>query len=767
MKLQHRSCAFSPFGPKRLAFQNGAPEHAPPAAPTETGHGQTPGATGESVDQFTVTDLQNRKNKALGEIREKIKHPGVQKEAQDELNAKLHPLEQELAKIQNEKTARIAGIKSEVATSIQDVLQQQRAFIDAQVEGMSFTYTPSRPLDEYDATVEEAKNVVKIFDAYRAGAAPEGTVEPPKGGQNNALIFSIKLNQQTAKKLRYPDDTVKMVSIVNGAISESFSNKELSAELQKATAYNEAFEKWQKGDPEGWEFTFDYGDPKQTQTVDLSYFKFMKREDVTYEHIKQYNIDVNNGTIPSSDLKPPPLFNPYLETDTTIISTVKLDANGRIIKQNETTNEVSIVSHEVVSSSTKKFNSDGQLVEKTSVEWENFNQKKVQKKTTVEYYPAEKGKEAKVKKLETSENGVIVQTQTFSETGELNEEMRTVVGCPGIEAVTSVHTFSGADGKVHMGYATVMKIQEGDHTVEVPNYFLWKELHPGNSDYAAYKKFLAGVLVKDGQPDYVRIHAFANTMFQFMEDRDTFSDHADRIRAPDKMALSTDLGIDLETNFSRRSDALAKFGGRMIGDCEDYAFFLRDVLRAGNVQPQPRVLTIPGHAETVYVFKDNEGKYHSASFGTFGVDVDGKRVGGDGDRAFNSSKHSQTAGFSTPDRALEVLQAKWHCKVSGQPSMENGRLMEGPLDDRHVTEMHMASTQEGIEHIIGRIHRFGVPTREGTTTFKIVEGDKGWAKVFLDSHDQPIYNYPPARSPIAVFTPVAPVDLTGASPPQS
>lgn len=78
----------------------------------------------------------------------------------------------------------------------------------------------------------------------------------------------------------------------------------------------------------------------------------------------------------------------------------------------------------------------------------------------------------------------------------------------------------------------------------------------------------------------------------------------------------------------RRTEEYENGGARyMRGDCDDYAFLARDILRRQG--KNAHVVYIPGHAICVWAEKDAEGEYHARAEDTFGFDHNGNRYGRD------------------------------------------------------------------------------------------------------------------------------------------
>ena len=88
--------------------------------------------------------------------------------------------------------------------------------------------------------------------------------------------------------------------------------------------------------------------------------------------------------------------------------------------------------------------------------------------------------------------------------------------------------------------------------------------------------------------------------------------------------------------------------GRILGDCDDWAFFAREVLRRQG--KLAHALSCPSHATCIWVEKRPDGKYDAYSIGTFGLDKNGQRGG--------SGKNAQD-GYPTIREALQAIASKF------------------------------------------------------------------------------------------------------------
>ena len=92
-------------------------------------------------------------------------------------------------------------------------------------------------------------------------------------------------------------------------------------------------------------------------------------------------------------------------------------------------------------------------------------------------------------------------------------------------------------------------------------------------------------------------------------------------------------------------------GGKMIGDCDDFAFLAREILNRQNPSKNAEVLIIPSHAVCVW-FEQNGDKYHAYSIGTFGFDQDGHRT-------TNPDVLNRSTGFDSLEEAINAITKKF------------------------------------------------------------------------------------------------------------
>lgn len=97
--------------------------------------------------------------------------------------------------------------------------------------------------------------------------------------------------------------------------------------------------------------------------------------------------------------------------------------------------------------------------------------------------------------------------------------------------------------------------------------------------------------------------------------------------------------------------------GVSLGDCEDYAFLAREILRRQGYNAH--VILVPNHAECVWLTRDSAGRYFGWSLGTFGLDCNGER--------YQSTREFTHGGFSSAREALQSLMTKYREGGEGMP----------------------------------------------------------------------------------------------------
>ena len=131
-------------------------------------------------------------------------------------------------------------------------------------------------------------------------------------------------------------------------------------------------------------------------------------------------------------------------------------------------------------------------------------------------------------------------------------------------------------------------------------------------------------------------------------------------------------------NWQRSSRTVQRTAnGRMLGDCDDYAFLARDILRKQG--QNAHVVYIPGHAICLWVEKDDQGKYHAHTIGTYGYDHNGNRFEEELDE-------SKVAGYASVKEAVNAVFKKYEKADTG---LEEGTSVN--VNDGNVTIMTISA----------------------------------------------------------------------------
>ena len=117
--------------------------------------------------------------------------------------------------------------------------------------------------------------------------------------------------------------------------------------------------------------------------------------------------------------------------------------------------------------------------------------------------------------------------------------------------------------------------------------------------------------------------------------------------------------------------------GKMLGDCDDYAFLAKDILRKqGKIA---YVQGIPSHAICIWFEKNPSGNWDAYSMGTFGLDKNGNRYG-------MSVDQEKEKGYATLEEALNSLMPKYDGVGIGVGQAINYRIKNGKVEILHIPE---------------------------------------------------------------------------------
>lgn len=131
---------------------------------------------------------------------------------------------------------------------------------------------------------------------------------------------------------------------------------------------------------------------------------------------------------------------------------------------------------------------------------------------------------------------------------------------------------------------------------------------------------------------------------------------------PAKRLLEDAPSYSEDRNYAQlASETLARFKeGKLLGDCEDWAFLAREILRKQGKDAQ--VIYVPGHATCVWLEKRHDNKYYACDIGTYGLFVN------DAEYTDDSASFGRSLGYDSPNGALNAVVKKYKIKLPGAPS---------------------------------------------------------------------------------------------------
>lgn len=669
MKLFRHKISALMFSPERLVFQKEKGSDVQPQQPNP--NEEKPEDAAKKAETYTAEDLQRTKKDTIGKIEKKIKHPGVQQEVKTELQTKLDPLEKQLGQLEAEKTAERMKVKEQVDAAVTEVLDAKREFKDLTVAmaGKEFTFSvvPPQPVEQYEAMEKKALGSLGVYNNY---ALRDGTIEGKPSLINGEILFQVTLDRKLNPKLR--EGAYKEVTISGTQVTERYSDPVSDEALAKADQFRMGFETWKKGA----DASFQYGDPPQTfppAGFDLN--KFLQDRNMTRADLKPESImQIGDPALKEiTDLNVPQKIQ---------IVDYEKKGNGYV------PNHIRIEESESLSQDKNITEIAKDILRVTKVEYRIVNQQRRRVEVVTDFWPRKPGEKSdlKVKKIEEYEDGVVTSRTQFDREGKITERVNKVRGCDGVEAVDKPvgppyvevpvlddHGKPVMDehGKPMMERKTdrsfLFRDKEGkitDRIVSLPSENEARKkagLPPMKED--EYLKMLGSKLKTKEQ-----MHAYIMLMFKYRfdpEDKDTWQKPEHTVNRVEN--------------------------GQMLGDCEDYAFVLQKILESQG--KKVHVVYLPGHSECVTVSRGPDGKYHATSYGTFGVDSNGNRVG-------ESADPEKSKGYDTPEAALRSLQNKWAYKESGNAEMEDGNLFSQFKDKLSVMSIESSSKGSRFESII-------------------------------------------------------------------
>lgn len=608
---------------------------------------------------YSVEDLKKTKDDALNVLTDRIKHPAILREAKGDLEKKLGPIEQQLKNLTDEQARQKLELKTFVEQAIQETLTARREFKDLTVSGYVFKIDPPRPIDQYAQLERQAAQTIDVLTHWDWG----GEFENPPELVNGVAKMKVLVDKNN------PKNPYKTVVIEGTKVTQQFSDPEIDLKINNGASFQEKFEKWKK-DPN--KDLFSYGMPPNF---------FPPPEFNMEEFLGKYKITKSDLTL-AMLLGEGDLLNHLIADQKTTVATIE-PQDGKYVRKDSVERE-----KQLLTGREKITERQGEVVKETVVAYTIINQERRKVAIVTEYWPSKEGEKI-VRKQEKYSDGVVISEKRFDKEGKLIEAISRVNGCEGVEAVdrpigppykeAQVLDEHGnprirEDGQPVMERTVerimTIKDKSGKEIAKICHFKAENEyrakqgLKPLSED--EYMKKLAAEVKTDQQ-----MHAFLMLMFQYCGDTEDANSEGEYWQSASETLKRT-------------------ANGRMLGDCEDYSFFMARLLKEQSKTAY--VLGLPGHAECIQVTKDADGKYHATSYSNFGLDKDGNRVGEREDK-------NKTKGYTTKEEALRSLQPKWHAKNSGNPEMGSGDLTALGLDSLQARQLSVM----GIEDDLARI----------------------------------------------------------------
>ncbi len=595
------------------------------------------GKLGEGVEQYSAF-LQKEVRLYLGE---KIKNPKLIDETVAKIEAaitdKLAALKDARSKNEGVERAKAAyedALDSELGKAPADFITMHAGGIM-----MDCLFDPPKSAEEYPKAKEAAQTTLETYVRHLREKHEED-LDFRKEESSTFIngILTVKVAGSSPDKIgRY-----KLLTVQRDEVKVDVSSAAFDENKRVFESFTSAFEDWKKSGSKNTSIA--YGDPPRT--FDLRpYLEKMNinRADLTLDIIRGKPTDefirFNGGE--------------FLGSEGQIINysyKYGRKKNGALYlkMRSQTDNDVTgIPGH--FRSSWKEYGEEEELLKDGFTSKFVVNDTEYHTYTIVsDYYPRKRGEKMfqERKQLSKIDNGIVERTEHFNPDGNLIRAESLVEGSPGVVAVDY------ADGAVlepdkedkpgNIRHTMEFTDHEGNK-VAIMSFPDMKKQNPSLTE-PEYFKFLAVKLDNDEL-----LHAFIETMFEYVHDSPEKSH-------PLKKGAANTLG-DIWQGPSQTMNRVEN--GKMLGDCEDWAFFLQKLLEEQGKSAY--VLGIYAHAEAVTLEKDSNGLYHAKSYGTSGVDNNGNRVGQPADP-------EKARGYTDIADALESINQKWIASL-GYPTI--------------------------------------------------------------------------------------------------
>ena len=124
--------------------------------------------------------------------------------------------------------------------------------------------------------------------------------------------------------------------------------------------------------------------------------------------------------------------------------------------------------------------------------------------------------------------------------------------------------------------------------------------------------------------------------------------------------------------------------GKMLGDCDDYAFLAREIVRRQG--HNAHVVYLPSHAECMWITKRPDGRFDGHSMGTFNYDCNGNRIY----YRFRVDRE-RAKGYPSIGEALQSLCLKYReCPINElRAKKKKEQLRDFTLNPQAVTVMEV------------------------------------------------------------------------------
>jgi hypothetical protein len=617
---------------------------------TSTVYDQTENLINNKIDEATqqLNKLKLRQNPAeyLKELRQQIQEKLGKRIQNGDLLAKtmqnfdeiIKPDSAKLSSVDRNNSIALEQTFNGVEAHIKDFLDHAPFdFIKSSINGRNFEchYIPPKTGEEYASSKAKVNETMNSYSHYVdqllniGGRHTETSMEFTNG------VLQIHCAYKTTDPEAIQLGIYKEVSVSSNEIFETRSSEAVDKKQLNFQDFEKSFSAWKKNASAE---SFTYGTPTKTFNI--------------RDYLQKQNIKPEDLTISMMKNNPPPEFEEFkkwpggFSTQTYELA----NDNGKTYVKSNTFLNISIAHAKQAFGSKIEFDAQGNALKETEHEYQKINEEMRHTVTITEFYPTKKGEErGKEKKREIFKDGVIISSSAFNENGELVRRETAVEGCPGVLTVeySGGKPIRDADGKPTADVYPSMEFTDKDNKkVSIKPFSVAKKEDPNLSE-DQYFDFLARTLNSDQL-----LHAYINSMMHYSMEYETGGDYW---QTPSEM-------LGHEQN------------GRPSGDCDDYAMFMENILRrqgknayaiymAGHKEGKDNA-----HAETIVLEVDAEGKYHAKSYGTFGVDIDGNRIG-------VSLYAAKVLGYDTAVEALASLVPKWRESLGMDIFTQNGNLM--------------------------------------------------------------------------------------------